>query len=335
MKAPAFWSNPFSRRARFLTPLSYLYRAGGVFRALKARPYEARVPVLCVGNIVAGGAGKTPVALALYRLLSKKRPKAKMAFAAYGYGSDKPFKGPVRVDLSLHNAHDVGDEALLLAQHGPCWVGAARADVVRAAAREASLIIMDDGLQNPHIKPTLNLLVIDGAAGFGNERVIPAGPLRETLAHALPRLDAAILIGEDEHHIAPRIAKPFFKASLLPALPADFLTRPDVYAFAGIGRPEKFYDSCRQAGLNIIQLAAFPDHHIFTEEEILTLHQEAADMKLRLVTTAKDFVRIPPALQQGISVLDISLVFEDPEGLLSLITEKIRHDFEPKVKKTA
>ncbi|MDD3181566.1 MAG: tetraacyldisaccharide 4'-kinase [Alphaproteobacteria bacterium] len=319
MKAPAFWYRKRGIASLFLAPIGHFYRIAGLLRRALAKPYKASIPVICIGNIVAGGAGKTPTCLALKKLLLKRNPQERIVFVTRGYGGCE--KGPLRVDLTKHTAKDVGDEALLLAQAAPCWIGTDRAATIREAEKESSVIIMDDGMQNPHVLPTTTFLVVDGTVGFGNGQLIPAGPLRETLNDAFSRIDAVVMIGKDKQRITSHLAKPVCSATLRPGLSASFLNHPKVLAFAGIGRPSKFYDSCRVAGLTIVQTQDFPDHYTYTDNDLATLTEKAAQLGVRLITTTKDFVRIPNAFQSNMAVLEIELVFEDEMKLLNLLSQ--------------
>lgn len=312
MKAPAFWYQPDNPLGRLLAPLGIVYRLGALVRRLGARPYQAKVPVICVGNIVAGGSGKTPTALAIAALL--KDAGHKPAFVTRGYGGR--LQGVLRVDRSVHSARDVGDEALLLARGAPTWVGRDRVAAIRAAEDYASHIILDDGLQNPHLALSFTFLVIDGAVGFGNEHIIPAGPLRETFAHARPRVQAAIIIGEDTHNLAARFTVPVIRATLSPVLPEDFPRHDRFFAFAGIGRPEKFYATCRAAGLNLIGTRDFSDHHIFTFDELKSLWHSASANGTRLLTTEKDFVRLSGDFRSQVLPLPIKLVADEKLAML-------------------
>lgn len=320
MKAPAFWYQKRGVLALLLAPLGQIYRCAGLLRRAFATPHKATVPVICVGNIVAGGAGKTPTCLALTKLLHKQKPQQRIVFVTRGYGGQE--KGPLRVDPKTHTAKDVGDEALLLARTAPCWVGRDRAAVIREAEKDADLIIMDDGMQNPHIAPTKTLLVVDGAVGFGNKQLIPAGPLRETLNDAFPRIDGIVMIGEDKQNIAAYLGKPILNGKLTPGLSTSFLAQPKVLAFAGIGRPSKFYASCRQAGLTLVETCDFQDHYAYSEQDLQKLGKRAQELNVRLITTAKDMVRIPDAFRAQVSILEIELVFEDEAKVINLIEDK-------------
>lgn len=317
MKAPRFWYQKKGARAVLLAPLGHIYRTAGLLRRAVSTPYPAKVPVICAGNIVAGGAGKTPTCLALKKLINKHRPDIKIGFVSRGYGGSE--KGPLRVDPKIHSAHQVGDEALLLARAAPCWVARSRALAIQEAEKGVDLIIMDDGLQNPKVQADLNLLVVDGAVGFGNKKLIPAGPLRETLNDAFSRIDAIIMIGEDKTNATACLGKPVLRAKILPGFSAAFLNAPKVLAFAGIGRPQKFYDSCREAGLSVMRTHDFPDHYFYSEADLGHLVDDAQRDKLKLITTTKDMVRIPMSFHDKIGTLDIELVFEDETELVNHI----------------
>lgn len=306
MRAPDFWRRR-SLPAFALAPAGWLYAAGGWLRERLAVSKKAGVPVICLGNAVAGGAGKTPALLALAAMLSDRNPHA----LSRGYGGREA--GPLRTDPAKHTAADVGDEPLLLARTLPSWV--ARDRVAGAAAMEAAgagLILMDDGFQNPSLAKTVSLLVVDAAQGFGNGFCLPAGPLREPAGRALARADAVILVGEGTFR--PETAKPVFRARIAVAEGAPDLRGRRVTAFAGIGRPEKFFDTLRAAGAELVSTHAFPDHHPFREEE---LEAVAAGLEngAAMMTTEKDWVRLPPAWQARVAALPVTMQFNDPAGL--------------------
>lgn len=312
MKTPAFWYRAFGWQAALLAPLGQAYRAAGKIRRFCATPYHPEIPTICIGNVVAGGAGKTPTALALAELLQRRG--ARPAFVTRGYGGLE--SGPLRVDTDRHNVRDVGDEALVLASAAPCWIGRDRAAAIRAAESHATHIFMDDGLQNPNVAPTASLLVIDGPSGIGNGQIIPAGPLRETLNDALNRVSAVLIIGEDRHRVIPRLNKPVLRAYFRSSLPDNVPIGRACLAFSGIGRPEKFYACCRDAGLNVAETRDFPDHHLFSEQELKALTDAAKARDLQLVTTAKDWVRLPNVFRAHAVVLPVELAFEDDDAVL-------------------
>lgn len=316
MRAPDFWRRGGGPLGAVLTPLGWGYGLATRLRLAMANPFKASVTVLCVGNLTAGGAGKTPVALSLGRRLTDQGRK--VHFLSRGYGGFQA--GPLRVDPDSHRAIDVGDEALLLAAAAPTWISRDRALGARAASDGADLIIMDDGFQNPSVVKDLSLLVVDGGFGFGNGRMIPAGPLREPVAPALGRAGALVVIGEDEAGIANRpeiltAGLPVLKAGIEPGPEAKGLKGNPVVAFAGIGLPEKFFDTLRRIGCDVVAVHAFPDHGPYSAGDLRRLKTEAEEKKAALVTTEKDFQRLPENERDGIRVLTITLQWADEASL--------------------
>jgi tetraacyldisaccharide 4'-kinase len=289
-----------------------------------ARPYYPPVPVVCVGNLVAGGSGKTPVALALTAHLVSRGTAVHIVTRGYG----GRLGGPVRVDPARHDAAAVGDEALLLAARAPCWVARDRADGVRAAvAAEAQMVVLDDGFQNPGIAKTLSFLVVDAAYGFGNGRVIPAGPLRESLARGLARAGAVVLLGADAQPgclaaLGIGGAQPVLHAVLRP-IAGERFAGSRLLAFAGIGRPQKFFLTLQALGAELVGTRPFPDHHPFRAGEIDRLLRTAEQAQARLVTTTKDIVRVPAAMKAAIEVLDVEIDWADPAALVEMLRAAI------------
>jgi len=307
VKTPEFWKRS-GLPARALAPLGLVTRSLTARRVQKPG-YAPGIPVICVGNAGVGGAGKTTVVLDLLGRLPG-RPFA----LTRGYKGR--LAGPVRVDAT-HGALAVGDEALLLAAAAPTILARDRAAGARLALSQgASAIVMDDGLQNPGLQKTASLLVIDGGYGFGNSLLLPAGPLREPVAAAASRCRAAVLIGADETNALAALpaSLPVLRAELVASCETA-LAGQAVVAFAGIGRPEKFFASVRALQAEIAATVPFPDHHAYTEADARRLTQMAAAQKARLVTTAKDYVKLPPGLQRQVSVLRVSLVWQNEAGL--------------------
>jgi tetraacyldisaccharide 4'-kinase len=312
VRAPEFWRRPPGLAARLLQPLGLAYAAAGAARRVLARPYRAPVPVVCVGNLVAGGAGKTPTAIAVQRWYAGRGLAAH--FLTRGYGGR--VAGPHRVDPATDTAADVGDEPLLLAARAPTWVARDRAAGARAAAAAgAQLVVMDDGFQNPGLAKTLSLLVVDGAEGFGNGRAIPAGPLREPVAAGLRRAQAVVLVGEDTARVRPLLGDrlPVLQARIVPGPDAERYKGERVAAFAGIGRPAKFYDTLRALGALVVATRDFPDHYPYKPEDIMGMVEHAAGRNAVLITTAKDAVRLPAGALAMLHVLDVELAFDDPQ----------------------
>ncbi|MFQ5972969.1 MAG: tetraacyldisaccharide 4'-kinase [Alphaproteobacteria bacterium] len=324
MRAPEFWYDP--RKAAtpaLLSPLASLYTAAGTFRQALVQPAPAPVPVVCVGNLVAGGAGKTPVALALVELA---RPAGlETAFLTRGHGGRAT--GPLLVDPERHDPRTVGDEPLLLAAAAATWVARDRcAGAAAAAEAGARLIIMDDGFQNPRLGKDVSLLVIDGESGLGNGRVMPAGPLREPLDRALTRADAVVLMGRDRHGLrralAPRL--PVLGARLAPTAEGETLAGMRVLAFAGIGRPAKFFETLAELGCAVVARHAFPDHHRYRPDEIMRLCEDADVLDALPVTTAKDLVRLPPEARPMVRVLPVTAEWEDTDAVVDLLAPVLK-----------
>jgi tetraacyldisaccharide 4'-kinase len=332
MRTPEFWyastrSASTHALTRALTPLGGLVRLAGCLRAGLTRPWQALVPVLCIGNAVAGGAGKTPVALSLGRRLIERGRTPH--FLVRGYGG--ALRGPIRVDPARHTSADVGDEALVLARTAPTWVARNRRRGCQAATLGgADLIIMDDGLQNPSVHKTVSILVADGTFGFGNRRLLPAGPLREPLEQALARVDAVAIVGSDQAGIAAdarRIdpAKPILHGRVEPGPDAAGLPGQRVVAFAGIGLPEKFFALLRRIGCDVAATHAFADHHAYTAQEIAALRDEAGAANARLITTEKDAARLSAESRRGMIVLPISVSWQD-DGAVDGVLDKLFSD---------
>jgi tetraacyldisaccharide 4'-kinase len=318
--APAFWAERPGFLANFLLPIGEAWDAAGRLRRAWSRPYCPPIPVVCVGNLVVGGAGKTPVVRAVAADLAARGVRAHIVTRGYGGRLD----GPLRVDATRHDAEAVGDEALLLAAHAPCWVARDRAAGIRSAvAAGAAAILLDDGFQNPTIAKTLSFLVVDAGYRFGNGRVIPAGPLRESLASGLRRADALVLLGTEAEPGCPERIEidsrlPVLRAVLAP-IDGERLAGSRWLAFAGIGRPEKFFATLRMLGAELAETRAFPDHHQYRAGEIERLLRDAEAMRTRLVTTVKDIVRLSPPRRAGIEVLDVELCWADPAALAQIL----------------
>jgi tetraacyldisaccharide 4'-kinase len=285
-------------------------------------PQTAGAPVVCIGNLVAGGAGKTPTAICVMEMLAARG----LAVHALSRGHGGTVRGPHRVDPRRDTAMAVGDEPLLLAAFAPTWVARDRVAGARAAVEAgAQVVVMDDGFQNPALAKTLSLLVVDAAQGFGNGRCIPAGPLRETVAEGLARADAVVLIGsaDDAGRTMARwpalSALPVLRGRLEPLATGLPLADADVVAFAGIGRPEKFFATLRASGAKVLAAHAFPDHAAYAPKVLRRLLAEARARDAMLVTTEKDAVRLPPAFRAEVMALPVRLRLEEPAALAALL----------------
>ena len=326
MRAPEFWRTD-NGIARLLEPLGLIYAAVTARRLARTQAYRATVPVICVGNLTAGGTGKTPVAAAVAQRLRARGHTPGILLRGYG----GRLKGPVKVDAHSHTVDDVGDEALLHAATGPTWIAHRRAQAAPLAiAAGADVLVMDDGHQHPGLVKDLSLVLVDGRAGFGNGRVIPAGPLRETVAAGLARADAVILMGEDVHGLAPhltaRLAKhnaPVLRARLAPGPEWRTLRGQRVVGFAGIGNPENFFNALIDAGAQVVAFHPFSDHYGYAGADIQPMLDEAYAVEALPVTTAKDAVRLDPDQRQQVNVLTVTAEWENESALDALLDKAL------------
>jgi tetraacyldisaccharide 4'-kinase len=316
MRAPAFWYRPPDRPGlwpRLLAPLGGLY-AAGTARRLRQPGHKAQVPVLCVGNLVAGGAGKTPSTLALVERLAARGHAVQVVSRGYG----GRLEGPVRVNDQAHTAADVGDEPLLLSAFAPVWVAKDRAAGVRAAeGAGAQAIVLDDGFQNPSVTPDLRVLVVDAARGFGNGRCVPAGPLREPVATGLARADLVLTIGAAPAQQGfdalwgQAIAAPRLRAELKPLQMGMDWHGTRVLAFAGIADPARFFATLAAEGAVVVRGEALADHAPLSDTLLRRLEAEARAAGAQLVTTEKDAARLPPAWRAKVLTLVVRLDVQD------------------------
>lgn len=323
LKTPSFWyrtNGQVSLAEKILTPFSWVYRLGYEFHQHSKKPQSFDFPVICIGNINAGGTGKTPTALALMEVIRRNKLALHPFFLLRGYGGGE--RGPLVVDPSKHNSWNTGDEALILAAHAPTVISVDRVEGAQLAGRKnADLILMDDGLQNPGIHKTAKIVVINGEMGFGNRKMLPAGPLREPLPAGLKRADLFILIGDDVRHTKDLIPadKPVIQARL-EANPASTPPRDKKYlAFAGLGYPEKFFNFLRdKIGLNVVKTISFPDHYPYNEKDLQNLRDRAREWDAELITTPKDKLRLPENAT-GIYSSDVKLVWDNEPLLLEFL----------------
>lgn len=298
MKTPKFWDNK-GIISFLLLPFSLIYGAITQWRLKLITPYRSKAKVICIGNITAGGVGKTPVAMAMAEMYQKQGKK--VFFVTRGY------KGKLKnilVDLNKHTAAETGDEARLLAMVAPTIIAAQR-DIGAKMAEElgAEVIVMDDGFQNPRLYKDETWLVFDGNVGIGNGRIIPAGPLRETLADGEQRAQHILIMGEDKTGLAQKCRLPVCFGHLVAQ--KFELDNKKVLAFAGIGHPEKFYQTLRELGYDIVITHDFEDHHAYTRKDTDELFILAEKSGLAVVTTEKDFVKLDSEVQKRVHVLKV------------------------------
>jgi tetraacyldisaccharide 4'-kinase len=315
---PAFWrSGGSTLLPHLLAPLATVTTAITARRVAR-QGWRAPVPVICCGNVTVGGAGKTTLALDLGRRLLERGHN--VHFLSRGYGGSG--RGTHRI-LPGDTAALVGDEPLLLAEVAPTWTGADRAASARAAvAAGGEVLVLDDGLQNPTLHKDMSLLVVDGVTGFGNGRVLPAGPLREPVSAGASRCQAAVLIGPDLSGAAAALPRglPLLRARLVHGPEVDALAGRRVLAFAGIASPTKFFETLDAAGVVLTRRVPFPDHHPFTGSELHALLNEAARLDAVPVTTAKDAIRLPTALRARVRVAGVGIAWDDAAAIEMLLS---------------
>ena len=323
IKTPEFWDRP-GLAALALWPVSLLWAAGRYLHQRLIKPGDVPIPVICVGNLTVGGAGKTPVTAFLYdRLVDDGfRP----AILMRGYGGSA--REPVWVDHNLDQADLCGDEAVMLAESRDVLVARDRLVGARtiAAAGHYDLILMDDGLQNPHLAKDFQMAIFDGSTGIGNGFLLPAGPMRVPFAGGIRGLDAVIINGRDDTGIAHRLP---------PSLPCFFgRLRPDqsvidayegaaLVAFAGIGRPNRFFTTLRETGANLVHQLAFADHHPYSEADLVKLQEDAARHGAALITTQKDWVRLPAEWRERVGFLPVKLELDNSAPLMAALYQAI------------
>lgn len=320
MMMPFFWVQR-TAASWLLMPLSLVYVALSWLRRARVKPQQMVVPVICVGNNTAGGAGKTPTVIALAEWLTQEGRKP--AVISRGYRGQ--YQGTIKVDPAVHDAAEVGDEPLLIAQSAACYVARRRVQAARVAIADgADIIIMDDGLQNPSLVKQASIMVVDGTFGFGNRFLIPAGPCRERIRTSIRKADMLLIMGEQTNsHIARYLLKdkPVFRGRLV-ASDAS-LKGVKVHPFAGIAHPDKFFETVASLGAEFTLQSRFADHHYYTQLDIERLRREAAQHGARLVTTAKDYVRLPVDFRREVTVIPVALQVDDQPAMLQQLMRLI------------
>ena len=296
-------------------------------RQLVAKPYRAHMPVICIGNLSVGGTGKTPAALLVVKLL--KQAGWRPAMLTRGYGGK--LSGPCWVETNRHTADDVGDEPLLLAKTLPVCVSRHRGDGARFIESDGAydIIVMDDGLQNPSLHKDISIGLFDGGVGIGNGWMLPAGPMREPFSSGIQKLDLILINGADKTLLRSRLPAdlPVFDVAITPDDTKIDVQKSQYIAFAGIGRPERFFQTLDKIGVTSLEQHAFPDHHPFREAELASLSKLAEQQNASLITTEKDWHRLPRPWQVKISYLPVSLTLTTmaDSKLADTITDRLNH----------
>ncbi len=333
-KTPQFWYDTRSPLSFFLRilllPASWLYSFGVWFNKLLCKkfspPYRSSIPIICVGNLVAGGAGKTPTVMALAKHLQKQ--DLQVAFISRGYGIKND--EPIKVNLEKHTYHDVGDEAIMLAHYGETFICSDRRKAIQLAEKsDADILIADDGLQNYSFLKDIKILVVDGGDGFGNGALLPAGPLREKIPSLMPEIDMIIMIGEDKHHLKNKFTCPVISAkTIIPDKCAskqikEKLGLKPVVAFAGIGRPQKFFNAVKkELQFPVKATRAYPDHFPYDDKALDELKHLSTIHHALLMTTFKDYFRLPKDFKINVIPVTIDLVF-DSESKVKKVLNRI------------
>jgi len=309
LKTPDFWKNKNSLISILLIPLSYIWQLGNILNTKKKQKFN--IPIIIIGNVVAGGAGKTPTVISIANKLISSNIKVHIILKGYKSAA----KESIQVNTKMHTYKDVGDEAIICSKIAPTWVGKSRiASINNASNNGADLVILDDGLQDSSIESDLNILVFSGFQGIGNGRIIPSGPMREHLSKAVDKSDLAIIIEEDKNNIQELIIKniPVVNANLKIAdKDLNNFKKKKVMAFCGIGYPEKFYKTLEKIECEIMQTKSYPDHYAYSKQDIEYLLNQSQNINALLVTTEKDYVKIPKEYKNRIYFFPISIEFND------------------------
>jgi len=323
LKTPKFWNNKNSIISILLIPLSFLWRLASILNTKKKQKFL--IPIIKIGNVVAGGAGKTPTVISLAQKLINSGTKVHIILKGY----KSTAKNSIQVNTKIHTYREVGDEALICAKIAPTWVGKNRAiSITKAIHERAELVILDDGLQDTSIIANLNILVFNGYQGIGNGRIIPSGPMRENLSQAINRSHLAIIIDGDKRNIKKLIDKkiPVIDANI--KIEDKYLNNfknKKVIAFCGIGYPEKFYKTLENIGCQITYTKSFPDHYVYSRKDIQNLLKKSQELNSLLITTEKDHIKIMEDYKNRIYFFPISIEFNDYKTLDNFLLSVIKN----------
>ncbi len=320
---PRFWTTK-NFISLLLWPLSLLYLCAFYSKKKFTKTRQVSKPVICIGNLIAGGSGKTPTAIAIGKILHEIG--INFAYLSRGYGGSKL---ETTLITKHDNAGDVGDEPLLLAEIAPTFIAKNRFDGAKkiSTMKEFDAILLDDGLQNNSLKYDFNILVIDGKIGFGNGFAIPAGPMRERLGSGLSKIDLVVVIGEVKESLVRILqhkipSEKIVRAKIFAKNITDFSTKKFI-AFCGLAYPQKFFSLLTESGIEAVKNRSFVDHHHYTNQELENLLAEAKLVDVDLITTKKDWVRLDEKFRQKIFYLDVELEFED----VDLVKRKLINAF--------
>jgi tetraacyldisaccharide 4'-kinase len=309
IKTPEFWTKK-NLLSISLLPLSFVYFLS--FSLIKFFTEKKKIskPVICVGNLIAGGSGKTPTAIALGKILHEMN--VEFAFLSRGYMGDGSKFLLLKKDHE-NKAEQVGDEPLLLLETAPTFVAKNRFFAAKEIERinKFSAIVLDDGMQSNSLYHDFTVLVIDGKIGFGNEFLIPAGPMRQTVKSGLKEADLVVIVGEAKKKLLEKLShKKITQAQIIPTNLSEFSGKK-LLAFCGLAYPQKFFSFLENQGLEVVKIESFPDHHFYKNNELKKLSEIAEEKNLTLITTKKDWIKFPQNFKQTIAYLDIELIFED------------------------
>ena len=316
MKAPQFWYEPNTWKAKFLDPLGYFYNLLTLLRGKLAKPQSYSCLTICIGNLNVGGTGKTPTTIALAQHFLKKGLQVHVVSRGY----KGKFQGTFLVDPQKHKSDEVGDEPLLMSEFTSVWVSNKRKNGIAAAENAgAQIVLLDDGFQDPSFHKDFSLIVVDGEKGFGNKKCMPAGPLRENIVQGFKRADALVIVGQRIYKFDTFPTHLKIIHSTLKPIETGMNWKEGKYlAFAGIADPSKFFKTLRSLGANLIDCVALSDHQNLDGQVLKRLERKANSAHAQLVTTEKDAVRLSKTFRKKVLSLPVRIEFDDKNELENL-----------------